>query len=79
MTLQPIVCGPEDKMLRLSVCVLVACMLLGQASGHTYFSPLDFLRHDSASTKWGERKPGAGQIGGGGACKTTSLYSYIQG
>ena len=54
-------------------------MLLGQASGHTYFSPLDFLRHDSASTKWGERKPGAGQIGGGGAYKTTSLYSYIQG
>ena len=39
----------------LRVCVAVCVLLAGQAIGHTYFSPLDFLRHDKASVKWGKR------------------------
>ena len=34
--------------------VSAAVYLVGLAAGHTYFTPLDFLRHESAQVKLGE-------------------------
>lgn len=34
---------------------LVLCLLLSQAVGHVYFSPLDFLHYERATTQLGEK------------------------
>ena len=51
-------------------------MLLGRVSGHTYFSPLDFLRHDRARTKWGERNHRFSALH---AAMQLPVYTYPQG
>ena len=38
----------------LRVFVAVCVLLVDRGIGHTHFSPLDFLRHDKASVKWGK-------------------------